>query len=258
MENILLPSTINYEPGNRPNEGQLIVEPCYYGYGTTLGNALRRILLSSLPGSAITAVKIKGATHEYTSLENVKEDILQIILNIKNLRLKSYSEEPIILKLKASGIKTVTAGDIDANSDIEIINSDLVIATLTSDDAEFDLELTVEKGRGYLPTEARNKKDHDLGVIAIDALFSPIRNVGYKVENTRVGDITNYDRLIMNIETDGTIEVENAVSEASKILIEYFSILVKTPSVESLSNEEENLETTKKSVSESETNSEVE
>lgn len=229
MENILLPSKINYEPGERPNEGRLIVEPCFYGYGTTLGNALRRVLLSSLPGAAITAVKIKGVTHEFTSIENVKEDVLQVILNLKGLRLKSHSEEPVILKLKATGVKTVTAGDIDPNADVEIINSDLVIATLTDEKANFDMELTVERGRGYSPTESRSNTDHDLGTIAIDALFSPIRNVGYKVENTRVGDITNYDRLIMNIETDGTVSPEEAVEQASKILIDYFSILLQNP-----------------------------
>lgn len=234
MQNILLPSNIHYEPGERPNEGRLIVEPCYYGYGTTLGNALRRVLLSSLPGAAVTAVKIKGVTHEFTSIENVKEDVLQVILNLKGLRLKSHSEEPIILKLKVTGIKTVTAADIEPNADVEIINSDLEIATITDDQATFEMELTVERGRGYSPTETRTSTEHDLGTIAIDALFSPIRSVGYKVENTRVGDITNYDRLIMNIETDGTIEPEKAVEQASKMLIDYFSILLHTSEVSDL------------------------
>ncbi|MBU0646599.1 DNA-directed RNA polymerase subunit alpha [Patescibacteria group bacterium] len=242
MENILLPSTINYEPGERPNEGRLIVQPCYYGYGTTLGNALRRVLLSSLPGAAITAVKIKGVTHEFTSIENVKEDVLQVILNLKGLRLKSHSEEPVILKLKVTGIKTVTAADIDPNADVEIINQDLEIATITDEKATLEMELTVERGRGYSPTESRTNTDHDLGTIAIDALFSPIRNVGYKVENTRVGDITNYDRLIMNIETDGSIEPAEAVEQASKILIDYFSILLKSPVISDANDSTEAIE----------------
>lgn len=227
MENILLPSTIRYEDGTRQNEGVLIVEPCFHGYGTTLGNALRRVLLSSLSGAAVTAVKIKGVSHEFQAIDNIKEDALQIILNLKGLRLKVHSEEPVVLTLSAKGVKTVTAGDIDANADVEIINGDLTIATLTSDDATLDMEITVERGRGYSPTEARQEQANELGVISIDSLFSPVRNVGYKVENTRVGEITNYDRLIMNIETDGTITPEEAVKESSKIIIDYFNILLQ-------------------------------
>lgn len=229
MENILLPSKISFEKSERPNEGVLVVEPCFYGYGTTLGNALRRVLLSSLPGAAVTAVKIKGVTHEFQAIENVKEDALEIILNIKALRLKVFSDEAVTLKLSVDGQKTITAADIAPNADVEIVNPELVIAHLTDPKAHFEMELTVRKGRGYLPTEERSGESNDLGTIAIDALFSPVRNVGYNVVNTRVGDITNFDKLVMNIETDGTMTPEEAVEQSAKILIDYFSILLNKP-----------------------------
>lgn len=229
MENILLPSTIKFEESERPNEGILIVEPCFQGYGTTLGNALRRVLLSSLPGAAVTAVKIKGVNHEFQAINNVKEDALEVILNLKSLRLKCFSEEPVTLKLSSKGAKSVKAGDFEANADVEIVNKDLVIANVTDADEEFEMEITVRKGRGYSPTEERVNESHDIGTISIDALFSPIRNVGYRVENTRVGEITNYDKLIMNIETDGTITPEEAVSQSATILIDHFNLLLQNP-----------------------------
>jgi DNA-directed RNA polymerase subunit alpha len=229
MENILLPSSIRFEAGSRPNEGILVVEPCFYGYGTTLGNALRRALLSSLPGAAVTAVKIKGVTHEFQAIDGIKEDVLEIILNLKGLRLKCHSDQPVKLSLKAKGEGVVTAKDIEKNADVEIVNDDLKIATLTDAKSNFDVEITVERGRGYNPTEERSKEGADLGTIAIDALFSPVRTVGYKVENTRVGEITNYDKLTMTIETDGTITPEEAVRSSSKLLIDYFSILLQNP-----------------------------
>lgn len=224
MEAILLPSKISYAPGSHPREGILTIEPCYYGYGTTIGNALRRVLLSSLPGAAVTAVKIKGVTHEFQPIQNVKEDALEIILNLKQLRLKSFSEQPVKLFLRAKGERVVTAADVEANADVEIVNPHLPLATLTDPKAEFEMELTVSRGRGFLPTEERGREGQELGTIAIDALFSPIRNVGYRVENTRVGDITNYDKLIMTIETDGTIELEDAVKQSAQILIDHFAL----------------------------------
>lgn len=227
MENILLPSRIQYEAGSRPHEGILVVEPCFHGYGTTLGNALRRVLLSSLPGAAVTAVKMKGVNHEFQAVKGVKEDALEIILNLKGLRLKCFSDEPVKLTVSVKGAKTVTAADIQPNADIEIINTDLVIATMTEDKATLDMELTVRKGRGYSPTEERTKEIQELGTIAIDALFSPIRNVGYRVENTRVGEITNYDKLLMTIETDGTITPQEAVEQSAKILIDSFALLTQ-------------------------------
>jgi DNA-directed RNA polymerase subunit alpha len=227
MENILLPSTINYEDGERPNEGVLIVEPCYHGYGTTVGNALRRVLLSSLPGAAVTSVRIDGVEHEFQAIEDCKEDALAIILNLKDLRLKMHSEEPVTLKLEADGKGKVTAADIEDNSDIDVVNEDLEIASLTSDDAKLSMEMTVERGRGYSASEDREDEDTEIGHIAIDALFSPVRNVGYRVEDTRVGEITDYDKLIMTIETDGTVTPEEAVKEATKTLIDYFEILLQ-------------------------------
>lgn len=231
MENILLPSRIQYEDGERPNEGVLTIEPCFYGYGTTLGNALRRVLLSSLPGAAVTAVKMKGVNHEFQAVKGVKEDALEIILNLKSLRLKCFSDEPVKLTLHVSGSKIVTAADISPNADVEIANPDLVIATITQDDASLEMELTVRRGRGYTTSDDRShsQEPRDIGTIAIDALFSPVRNVGYRVENTRVGEITNYDKLIMNIETDGTTTPKEAVEESARILIDYFSILTNKP-----------------------------
>jgi len=226
MENILLPSHISLAPGEQAHTAILTVEPCYYGYGTTLGNALRRVLLSSLSGAAVTAVKIKGATHEFQTIPNIKEDVLQIILNLKSLRLRTFSEELIKLHLLKKGSGPVTAADFEPNADVEIVNPELEIATLTDHKGEFELEAVIERGRGYSATESRKREANELGLIAIDALFSPIRNVGYQVENTRVGDITNYDKLIMTIETDGTVEAQTAIEQSAKILIDYFSLLV--------------------------------
>jgi len=226
MEQILLPTKISVEATDRPNVASLIMEPCFFGYGTTVGNALRRVLLSSLPGAAVTAVKIKKATHEFQAIPNVKEDVLQIILNLKGLRIKMFSDAPIKLRLRATGEKIVTAADFEPNADVEIINSDLVIATLTDAKSDFDLEAVVERGRGYSATESRKEKPDELGMIAIDALFSPVRNVGYRVENTRVGDVTNYDKLILTIETDGTIDPKEAVEQTAKILLDYFNLLL--------------------------------
>lgn len=226
MENLLLPSKISFEEdAKNPNKGTLTVEPCYFGYGTTLGNALRRVLLSSLPGAAVTAVKIDGVDQEFSSMENVKEDILKICLNLKELRLKMFSEEPIKLTLKAKGTKKITAADFDKNSEVEIINKDLEIATLTDKKAEINMEVTVEQGRGYLTTEERSKDDVEIGTILIDAIFSPVIKVGYKVVPTRVGDITNYDKLIMDIETSGALTPKEAVERSSVILIDHFSLL---------------------------------
>lgn len=226
MENILLPSSIAYEAGTRPNEGVLVIEPCFHGYGTTLGNALRRVLLSSLPGAAVTAVKIKGVNHEFQSIENVKEDALEIILNLKLLRLRVFSDEPIVLKVSVSGERTVSGADIEPNADVEIVNPDQHIATLTDVKAKMEMEVTVRKGRGYSSTEERAGQVSDLGTIAIDALFSPVRNVGYRVENTRVGEITNYDKLIMTIETDGTITPQEAVQQSAQLLMDHFNLFL--------------------------------
>ncbi len=222
-----MPAKFEIIPGQKPEEATLILEPCFYGYGTTVGQALRRVLLSSLPGAAVTAVKIKGVQHEFSSLPLVKEDVLQIILNLKLLRLRLFSDEPVRLMLRVKGEKEVRARDFEKNSAVEIVNPELLLATLTDKKAELEMEITAERGRGYLPSEARRERPSEIGFIMIDALFSPVRKVGYRVENTRVGEITNYDRLIMNIETDGTLSPEEAVRESSKILLDYFSLFLE-------------------------------
>jgi len=196
------------------------------GYGITAGNALRRVLLSSLPGAAVTAVKIKGADQEFSPIPKVKEDALGVCLNLKLLRLKVFTEEPQKLKLKVKGKKEVTAADIEKNADVEIVNPDLHIASLTDKDSELEMEITVSQGRGYLMTEERRKEELEIGTILLDALFSPVRNVGFKREDVRVGEITNYDKLIMNIETDGTITPKEAVRQAAQILIDHLNLLV--------------------------------
>lgn len=220
MENILLPSKMYFTPGERAHEAALTIEPLHHGYGTTVGNALRRVLLSSLPGAAVVAMKIKGVQHEFSAVHGVKEDVLEIMLNLKQLRMKVHSEEPVTLKLSTNKAGVVTAEMIQPNADVEIMNADLVICTLT-DDTAFDMDITVSRGRGYLPTEEREHATSEIGVIAIDAMFSPVRQVGIRVENTRVGEITNYDKLIMNILTDGTVTPQEAVEHATKILLNH-------------------------------------
>ncbi len=225
MEDILLPSKVEIAPGERENESVLTMEPFFHGYGHTVGNALRRVLLSSLPGAAVVAVKIKNAQHEFSAIPNVKEDVLEIILNLKQLRLKLYSDEPVKIHLSVKGEKNVTAKDFEANSDVEIVNKSMHIATLTDKSAELEMEVTVAKGRGFVPTEERGKERGELGTIAVDALYSPIRSVGYKVDDVRVGQITNYDKLTLNIETDGSISAEEAIRQSAKVLMDHFGLL---------------------------------
>ncbi|MBM3204631.1 DNA-directed RNA polymerase subunit alpha [Candidatus Uhrbacteria bacterium] len=225
MESILLPSKVRFTHGERPNEGVLTVEPCAQGYGTTLGNALRRVLLSSLGGAAVTAVKIKGVEHEFATMNHVKEDVLEIILNLKGLRAKLFSEEPVKLHLSVKGEKVVTAGDFAKDAQVEIVNPDLVIATLTDPSAHFEMEVWIGPGRGYQTTEERTKEKLELGTIAIDALYTPVLNVSYKVEATRVGEKTDFDKLVLRVETDGTIDPLDATTQALTILQDYMNVL---------------------------------
>ncbi len=211
--------------GDRPHEGVLVVEPCAQGYGTTLGNALRRVLLSSLSGAAVIAVRIKGVDHEFSTAPHVKEDILEIILNLKLLRAKVFSDEPVKLSLSVKGNRTVTAADFSKDALVEIVNPDLHIATLTEGTANFDMEVWIGKGRGYRPTEERLKEKLELGTIAVDALYSPVVNVSYKVEATRVGDKTDYDKLVLKIETDGSLDPVDAVNQGVGILNDYVNVL---------------------------------
>ncbi|MBU1348971.1 DNA-directed RNA polymerase subunit alpha [Patescibacteria group bacterium] len=225
MESILLPSKIRFADGERAHEGILTVEPCTQGYGTTIGNALRRVLLSSLPGAAVTSVKIKGIDHEFSTIPHVKEDVLEIILNLKTLRMKLHSEEPVRLSLTAKGEHSVTASDFSKNADVEIVNGDLVIATMTDKAATLEMEITIGPGRGYRSTEERIKEKLELGNIAIDALYSPVLNVSYKVEATRVGEKTDYDKLILDIQTDGSVTPKEACETAVTILLDHFNLL---------------------------------
>lgn len=226
MEKIPLPSKIEFQKGSDENEAIVSIQPCYPGYGTTLGNALRRVLLSSLPGAAVTAFKVKGVQHEFSTIPHVKEDFVEISLNLKQLRLKVFSEEPLRLSLKEKGEKEVKAKNIKVTSDVEIINPELHLATLTDKNADLDMEIVVSRGKGYVPTEAR-EEELEIGMIAIDSIFSPIRNVGFKIENVRVGKMTNFENLTLTIETDGTITPQEALNQATKILIEQFNFIEK-------------------------------
>lgn len=203
-------------------EGVFEIEGLYAGYGLTLGNALRRVLLSSLPGAAITQVKIKGVSHEFSTVEGVKEDMVEVALNMKKIRFKIHTDEPQVLILKIKGEKVVTAADITTNSQVDLITSDIHIATLTSKDAELDMEITVEKGLGYLPVESRKSDKLPIGVIAIDALFSPVVQVNFSVENMRVGERADYNRLRLVIATDGSITPSSALRKSSNILQDHF------------------------------------
>lgn len=225
VEPMLLPSNITFEAGGSENTATLTVDPCFYGYGTTIGNALRRVLLSSLPGAAMTAFKVQGATHEFTTIENVMEDIVEISLNLKQVRMKVYTDQPVRLRLSKTGEGAVTAADFDANADVEIVNTDQPIATITDPNGSFGIEAIVEIGRGFIPTEEREGEETEVGLIKLDALYSPVKNVAFRVEPVRIGDITNFDKLIMDIETDGTITPEEAVSQAKSILMQYFALL---------------------------------
>lgn len=204
--------------------GTFIVEPLSPGYGVTVANAMRRVLLSSLEGAAITSVKIEGATHEFTTVPGVKEDVVEIILNLKTLRFKMHQDEPAVLKLDVKGPKSVTAADFSANSACEIVNGDVFLATLNKT-SKLSMEITVEKGRGYVPVERRADEKMPLGTIAVDSIFTPVKKVHYEVENTRVGGMTNFDKITFEIATDGSIDPEVALSKASGILVEHFSII---------------------------------
>lgn len=228
MENIAKPANIKFGEGSEPNHGIITIEPCYPGYGTTLGNSLRRVLLSSLPGAAPVGVKIEGATHEFTTLPYIKEDILGIVLNLKKLRVKVHAEEEeeVALELNAAGEKQVTAGDISKDSRVEVVNPDLPIAKITDMAGSLKMEIRVAQGRGYKAVEAVEKKEKEAGVIDMDAAFSPILNVSMNVENVRVGKMTNWDKLILDIVTDGTITPKQAFEDATNILIEQFRSLI--------------------------------
>ena len=206
--------------------GRFVVEPLERGFGTTLGNSMRRVLLSSLPGYAITSVKIDGVQHEFSTIPHVKEDVTEIVLNLKNVILKIHDEEPKTLYINAQGEGEITAGDIQCDSSVEILNPELHLAYL-DEGAQVNMELTADNGRGYVPCD-RNKQIMDLpiGTIAIDSIYTPVLKVNYTVENTRVGQQTDFDKLILDVETDGTIPADEAASLAAKILNEHLNLFV--------------------------------
>ena len=209
--------------------GRFVVEPLERGYGTTLGNSLRRIMLSSLPGAAVSAVKIKGVLHEFSSIPGVKEDVTELIMNIKELAIKnnSTSNEPKTAYIEFSGEGVVTAGDINVDSDIEILNPDLVIATLSGGlDSRLDMELTITNGRGYVGADKGKREDASIDEIAVDAIYTPVERVNLMVENTRVGQITDYDKLTLDVFSNGTLSPDEAVSLAAKVLCEHLNLFV--------------------------------
>ncbi len=228
MDHILLPSTIEFQDTDNPKVGKLVLSPCHQGYGTTLGNALRRVLLSSIPGAAVEAVKIDGVDHEFSAIPGVLEDVVQVILNLKQLAVKLHSDGPVKLALKKKGIGDVTAADFESNADLEVINKDLKIATITDAKVNFGLEVIIGKGLGYVPASEKSSKNLDLGTTLVDSFYSAVRDVGYDVENTRVGDITDYEKLTVTIETNGTISPREAVHGATEILMKHFTSILDT------------------------------
>ena len=203
--------------------GKFVCEPLERGYGTTLGNSLRRILLSSLTGAAVTSVRIEGVDHEFSVVPGVREDVTDIILNLKELRLKMYTDEPVVLRIEVDGEKSVTAADIIASSDVEILNPEKHIATV-GQGASLRMEIVAEKGRGYVPADKNKKSDHVIGVIPIDSIFSPIQRVNYAIADTRVGNVTDYDKLTLGVWTDGSIKPEEAISKSATIMIAHLKL----------------------------------
>ncbi|MGQ9570116.1 MAG: DNA-directed RNA polymerase subunit alpha [Thermodesulfovibrionales bacterium] len=205
--------------------GKLIAEPLERGYGTTIGNALRRVLLSSIEGASVTAIKVQGALHEFAKIDGIKEDMIDIILNIKKLRFRLYTDGEKVATIKVKGPKVVTGADIEGDASFEILNTDQTIATLEKN-AIFEAEMYVKKGKGYKPSELNKENGLPVGVIAVDSVFSPIKKVNFTVEKARVGRATDYDRLVMEIWTDGSITPEKALSQAASILIEHFDLFL--------------------------------
>ncbi len=212
----------------KDNQAVFVIEGLYPGYGVTVGNSLRRVLLSSLPGSAITQVKIKKVQHEFSTIPGVKEDVISILLNLKQLRFRLHSEEPQKARLHVKGAKEVKGAHFQLPSQVELANKDAHIATLTQKLAELDIEVLIENGLGYEPAERRKRGKLEIGTIALDAVFTPVRKVSYRVENMRVGERTDFDRLFLELETDGTLTPEEAFKQAAEILINHFSLFKET------------------------------
>jgi DNA-directed RNA polymerase subunit alpha len=225
-QTLIKPKQLSVEPGDDPKRvATVVAEPLERGFGLTLGNALRRVLLSSLQGAAITSMQIEGVLHEFSSLPGVLEDVTDIVLNVKSIDLRMYGESPKRMRLRATGPGEVRAGAIETGHDIDIMNPDLVICTLDSG-AKIAMELTVEIGKGYVPATQNRPEDAPIGLIPVDALFSPVRKVSYRVENTRVGQVTDYDRLALRVETNGAVTPEDSVALAARILQDQLQLFI--------------------------------
>ena len=206
--------------------GKFVVEPLERGYGTTLGNSLRRILLSSLPGTAVKWIKVDGVLHEFSTIPGVKEDVIEIILNLKSLAAKIHSDEDVkVVRINAQGPGKITAGDIKADADVEILNPDLHIATL-EDGADLNMEIGLSKGRGYVSADNNKEEGMPIGVIPVDSIYTPVKKVNYAVENTRVGQVTDYDRLTLEVWTDGSIKPDEAASLGAKVMNEHLNLFI--------------------------------
>lgn len=205
--------------------GKFVVEPLERGFGTTLGNSLRRVLLSSLPGAAVTSIKVDGVLHEFSTIPGVKEDLVEIILNLKGLCIKVEGDKPKVMTINTQGSGVITAGDIITDADVEILNPELHIATL-NEDAKLYMEINVERGRGYVPAERNKQPGQPIGIIPVDSIFTPIRRVNYNVEDTRVGQVTDYDKLTLEVWTNGTIKPDEATSLAAKIMDEHLMLFI--------------------------------
>lgn len=227
-----MPKKLQYDPKKMTDTyGKFVAEPLERGFGTTLGNSLRRVLLSSLEGSAITSVRINGVLHEFSSIPGVVEDTTDLILNLKEVRLKLHSDRPKTLMLRAKGPAEVTAKDIEADAEVEILNPDLHIATIDKN-GKLEIEMKARRGRGYVPSDRNKEPGQPIGVIPIDAIFSPVRKVNFKVENARVGQETDYDKLVLEVWTDGSIRPDDAVAHAAKLLKDHLSIFIHLPEEE--------------------------
>jgi DNA-directed RNA polymerase subunit alpha len=207
------------------NHGKFEILGCYPGYGTTLGNALRRVLLSSLEGAAIRSVKITGVTHEFTTVPGVMEDVVQILLHLKQIRFRLHGDEPVKLSLKVKGERVVTAKDFKVPSSVEIVDGDQMIATITDKKTELEMEIEIDRGVGYVSVEARDREEREIGVIAVDSIYSPVKRVNYEVENMRVGKRTDYDKITLEILTDGSIAPKEAFAKSVAILMNQFTAL---------------------------------
>jgi len=210
------------------NKAVFKIEALYPGYGVTIGNSLRRVLLSSLEGAAVTQVKFKNVSHEFSTIDGVFEDVVNIMLNLKQMRFKVLSDESQKGNLKVKGKKEVKGSDFKLPSQLELVNKDCHIATLTDSKANLEMEIQVEKGTGYIPRELRKREKQEIGVVALDAVFTPVRQVAFRIENMRVGERTDFDRLFLEIETDGSVSPEQAFSQASEVLLKHFDLLSNT------------------------------